>query len=136
MYTTEGKKIVATEKAPKAIGPYSQAICVGNMIYTSGQIGLDPITMQLVQDGVEAQTRQVLTNLKTVLEAADSGLNYVIKTTVFLQDMRDFANMNMIYAEFFPENPPARSTVQVAALPKDALVEIECVALLSPTHGD
>ena len=136
MYTTEGKKIVSTEKAPKAIGPYSQAIRTENLVFTAGQLGLDPATMELVPDGIEAQTRQALTNLKHVLETADSGLNYVVKTTVFLQDMRDFANMNAIYTEFFPENPPARSTVQVAALPKDGLVEIECVALLSPQRGD
>ena len=136
MYTTEGKKIVSTEKAPKAIGPYSQAIRTDNLVFTAGQLGLDPITMELVQDGIEAQTRQALTNLKHILEIADSGLNFVVKTTVFLQDMRDFANMNAIYSEFFPENPPARSTVQVAALPKDALIEIECIALLSPQRGD
>lgn len=136
MYTTEGKKIVSTEKAPKAIGPYSQAIRTEDLVFTAGQLGLDPATMELVPDGIEAQTRQALTNLKYVLETADSGLNYVVKTTVFLQDMRDFANMNAVYAEFFPENPPARSTVQVAALPKGGLVEIECVALLSPQRGD
>lgn len=135
MYTTEGKKIVTTDKAPKAIGPYSQAILVENLVYTSGQLGMDPATMELVE-GIEAQTRQVLTNLQHVLESADSGLRFVIKTTVFLQDMGDFAKMNVIYAEFFPENPPARSTVQVAGLPKGALVEIECVALLNPLHGD
>ncbi len=136
MYTTEGKKIVSTDKAPKAIGPYSQAILAENLVYTAGQVGLDPITMELVEGGIEAQTRQVLTNLKHVLESADSGLRFVIKTTVFLQDMGDFAKMNAVYAEFFPENPPARSTVQVAALPKGALVEIECVAMLNPVHGD
>ena len=136
MYTTEGKKIVSTEKAPKAIGPYSQAILAEDLIFTAGQIGLDPGTMELVEGGIEAQTRQVLTNLKHVLESADSGLRFVIKTTVFLQDMGDFARMNAVYAEFFPENPPARSTVQVAALPKGALVEIECVARLNPLHGD
>lgn len=136
MYTTEGKKIVSTDKAPKAIGPYSQAILAGNLVYTAGQVGLDPETMELVEGGVEAQTRQVLTNLKHVLESVDSGLNFVIKTTVFLQDMGDFAKMNAVYAEFFPENPPARSTVQVAGLPKGALVEIECVALLNPMRGD
>ena len=136
MYTTEGKKIVSTEKAPKAIGPYSQAIRTENLVFSAGQIGLDPVTMEMVEGGIEAQTRQVLTNLRHVLEIADSGLNYIVKTTVFLQDMRDFANMNSVYAEFFPENPPARSTVQVAALPKGALVEIECVALLNPTRGD
>ena len=136
MYTSEGKKIVSTEKAPKALGPYSQAIRIEGLVYTAGQVGLDPLTMELVEGGIEAQTRQVLTNLKHVLEAADSGLNFVVKTTVFLQDMRDFANMNSVYAEFFPENPPARSTVQVAALPKSALVEIECVALINPARGD
>jgi 2-iminobutanoate/2-iminopropanoate deaminase len=136
MYTSEGKKIVSAEKAPKAIGPYSQAIRTENLVFTAGQVGLDPATMEIVEGGIEAQTRQVLTNLKYVLESADSGLKFVIKTTVFLQDMRDFANMNSVYAEFFPENPPARSTVQVAALPKSALIEIECVALLNPTLGD
>ena len=135
MYTSEGKKIVSTEKAPKAIGPYSQAIRTESLVFTAGQIGLDPATMELVE-GVEAQTRQALTNLKHVLETADSGLNYVIKTTVFLQDMGDFAKMNAVYAEFFPENAPARSTVQVAGLPKGGLVEIECIALLSPQRGD
>jgi 2-iminobutanoate/2-iminopropanoate deaminase len=136
MYTTEGKKIVSTEKAPKAIGPYSQAIRTDSLVFTAGQVGFDPATMELVEGGIEPQTRQVLTNLKHVLEAADSGLNFVVKTTVFLQSMRDFANMNAIYAEFFPENPPARSTVEVAELPKGALIEIECVALLSPGRGD
>ena len=136
MYTTEGKKIVSTEKAPKAIGPYSQAILAEDLVFTAGQVGLDPATMELVEGGIEAQTRQVLNNLKYVLESADSGLRFVIKTTVFLQDMADFAQMNAVYAEFFPENPPARSTVQVAALPKGALVEIECVARLNPLLGD
>ena len=136
MYTSEGKKIISTEKAPKAIGPYSQAIRTENLVFTAGQVGLDPATMELVEGGIESQTRQVLTNLKYVLESADSGLNFVVKTTVFLKDMGDFPNMNSVYAEFFPENQPARSTVQVAALPKGALVEIECVALLNPTRGD
>ena len=136
MYTSEGKKIVSTEKAPKAIGPYSQAICIEGLVFTAGQVGLDPATMELVEGGVEAQTRQVLTNLSHVLVSADSGVNFVIKTTVFLKDMADFASMNAVYAEFFPENPPARSTVQVAGLPKGALVEIECVALLNPGRGD
>ncbi len=136
MYTTEGKKIVSTEKAPKAIGPYSQAVRIENLVYTAGQIALDPATMELVSGGVEAQTRRVLTNLKNVLESAGSGLNYVIKTTVFLADMKDFSAMNAVYAEFFTENPPARSTIAVAALPKNGLVEIEVVALLAPPHGD
>ena len=136
MYTTGRKKIVSTEKAPKAIGPYSQAIRTENFVFTAGQVGLDPATMELVEGGIEAQTRQVLTNLKQVLESADSGLKFVVKTTVFLQDLGDFAKMNTVYAEFFPENPPARSTVQVAGLPKGALVEIECVALHTPARGD
>lgn len=136
MYTSEGKKIISTAKAPKAIGPYSQGISFENLVFTAGQVGLDPATMELVEGGVEAQTRQVLKNLKQVLEAAESGLQFVIKTTVFLQDMGDFAAMNGVYSEFFPEHPPARSSVQVAALPKGALVEIECVALLNPGRGD
>jgi 2-iminobutanoate/2-iminopropanoate deaminase len=136
MYTSEGKKIVTTDKAPKAIGPYSQAIRTENLIFTAGQIGLDPATMEIVTGGVEAETRQALTNLKQILESADSGLNFVVKSLVFLQDMNDFAKMNAVYSEFFPENPPARSTVQVAALPKGATVEIECVALLSQSRGD
>jgi 2-iminobutanoate/2-iminopropanoate deaminase len=135
MYTSEGKKIISTDNAPKAIGPYSQAICTENLVFTAGQVGLDPATMELVEGGIESQTRQVLINIKYVLETADSGLNFVVKTTVFLKDMSDFPNMNSVYAQFFPENQPARSTVQVAALPKGALVEIECIALLNPTRG-
>ena len=136
MYTSEGKKIVSTEKAPRAIGPYSQAICTEGLVFTAGQVGLDPATMELVEGGIEEQTRQVLTNLSHVLEGADSGLNFVLKTTVFLMDMADFASMNAVYAEFFPEKPPARSTVQVAGLPKGALVEIECMAFINPARGD
>ena len=136
MYTTEGKKIIQTDKAPQAIGPYSQAIRTESMVYTAGQIGLDPATMEIVKGGIEAETRQVLNNLKQVLEAANSGLNYVVKTTVFLRDMADFPKMNAVYAEFFPENPPARSTVAVKTLPKDVAVEIEAVALNAPAHGD
>jgi 2-iminobutanoate/2-iminopropanoate deaminase len=125
------KKVVQTEKAPKAIGPYSQAICTDSMVYTAGQIALDPATMELVAGGVEEQTRQVLTNLRNVLETAGSSLDHVVKTTVFLQDMADFPKMNAIYAEYFAENPPARSTIAVAALPKGGLVEIEAVAILA-----
>ena len=136
MYTTEGKKIVHTEAAPRAIGPYSQAVRTEHMVYTAGQIALDPATMEIVSGGIEAETRQVLTNLKHVLEAANSGLNYVVKTTVFLRDMADFPKMNAVYAEFFPENPPARSTVAAAGLPRGVAVEIEVVALVSPAHGD
>ena len=136
MNSTEGKRIIQTEAAPQAIGPYSQAVRTGNMVYTAGQIGLDPATMEIVNGGVEAETRQVLNNLKQVLGAANSGLNYVVKTTVFLRDMADFPKMNAVYAEFFPEDPPARSTVAVASLPKDVAVEIETIALVAPGHGD
>ena len=131
MSTTEGKTIIHTDKAPAAIGPYSQAVRIENMVYTAGQIALDPATMEIVSGGIEAETRQVLNNLKYVLEAANSGMKYVVKTTVFLRDMADFPKMNAIYAEFFSENPPARSTVAVATLPKNVAVEIEAVALLA-----
>ena len=131
-----GKKVIKTDKAPAAVGPYSQGIVGNGLVFTAGQVGFDPATMDFVEGGIEAQTRQVLTNLKQVLEAADSGLKFVVKTTVFLKDMNEFAAMNAVYAEFFPENPPARSTVAVASLPKGALVEIECIALISPVQGD
>ena len=123
------KRIIHTEKAPKAIGPYSQAVHIGNLVYTAGQVGLDPATMELVPGAVEEQTRQALVNLKNVLETAGTSMEKVVKTTVFLKNMNDFAKMNAIYAEAFNENPPARTTVAVAGLPKNALVEIECVAL-------
>ena len=135
MFTAEGKKIIYTDKAPKAIGPYSQAVRSEALVYTAGQVGIDPAGGELVEGGIEAQTRQVLTNLKNVLEASDSGLNFVVKTTVFLKDMNDFVKMNAVYAGFFPENPPARSTIAVAGLPKGALVEIEAVALLRAAPG-
>ncbi len=136
MYTSEGKKIVHTDNAPKAIGPYSQAVRIQGLVFTAGQIGLVPASGALISTAIEDQTRQALTNIKHVLEAAGSGLNYVTKTTVFLKDMNDFARMNSVYAEFFPDHPPARSTVAVAALPKDALVEIETIALLAPSQGE
>ena len=136
MYTSEGKTIISTPNAPKAIGPYSQAVRIENLVFTAGQIALNPATMEVVEGGIEVQTRQVLTNLKAVLEAADSGLKYVVKTTVFLSDMANFAAMNAVYAEFFSENYPARSTVAAAGLPKNVLVEIEAIALLAPPHGD
>jgi 2-iminobutanoate/2-iminopropanoate deaminase len=122
------KNIITTEKAPKAIGPYSVANQLGQLVFASGQLGLDPASGQLVVGGVEAETRQALTNLRNVLEAAGSSMENVLKTTVFLQDMNDFVKMNAIYAEFFTVNHPARSTVQVAALPKGGLVEIEAIA--------
>lgn len=124
------KKVVQTDKAPKAIGPYSQAIRTDLLLYTAGQVGLDPATGELVSNSVEEQTRQVLKNLQNVLEAGGSSLKQVVKTTVFLKDMNDFTKMNSIYTDFFGENPPARSTVAVAGLPKGALVEIEAVALV------
>ncbi len=120
--------IVSTEKAPKAIGPYSQAIRSGDLIFTSGQIPLDPATQQLVQGDIRAQTERVMENLAAVLAAAGSGFDRVIKATIFVIDLNDFAAVNEIYGKRFPEDPPARSTVQVAALPKGARVEIERVA--------
>jgi 2-iminobutanoate/2-iminopropanoate deaminase len=129
----EEKQAIATAGAPAAIGPYSQAVRVGALLYTSGQIALDPATGQMAEGGIEAQTRQVLENLKAVLEAAGSSLAQVVKTLVFLKSMGDFAAMNAVYAEYLaPEGviPPARSTVQAAGLPRDALVEIEVVALV------
>ncbi len=136
MFTIEGKGIVLTNKAPKPIGPYSQAIRTESMVFAAGQAGLDPDTGELVKGGVEAETRQVLTNLKNVLGASDSGMNFVVKTTVFLIDMNDFAKMNAIYGEFFAKDPPARSTIAVAGLPKGARVEIEAIAILQPPRGD
>lgn len=124
------KEIVKTERAPSAIGPYSQAVRAGNFVYVSGQIPIDPATGEFVSENVSEQTRQVLTNLSAVLEAAGSNLSQVVKTTVFLADMNDFAQMNSVYAEFFTENFPARATVEAARLPKDARVEIECVAIV------
>lgn len=129
MQTSPFKKVITSSEVPQPIGPYSVAIQVGNLVYTSGQTGLDPKSGNLVPGGVEAETRQVFTNLQHVLEAAGSGLAQVVKTTVFLKDMADFARMNAIYAEFFPSNPPARTTVEVAGLPKGGSVEIEAVAL-------
>ncbi len=129
------KKAISTDKAPKAMGPYSQGIVAdcGKMIFTAGQTGVDPKTGNFVSGGVREQTRQVLRNIQAVLEAEGAGLRDVVKTTVFLKDMNDFAAMNEIYATFFSEMPPARSTVQAARLPKDALVEIETIALLANT---
>jgi 2-iminobutanoate/2-iminopropanoate deaminase len=122
---------VATPRAPKAIGPYSQGVVAeGRFLFTAGQIAFDPGTGELVSGGIELQTRQVLENLKAILDAAGSGLAHVVKTTVFLKDMGEFAAMNSVYATYFPQSPPARSTVEVARLPRDARVEIEAVALV------
>lgn len=122
--------IIHTNAAPRAIGPYSQAIIAGGLVFCSGQIPIDPATGELVAGGIEEQTHRVLINLQAVLEAAGSGLDRVLKTTVFLQNMGDFAAMNAVYATYFPNDPPARSTVEVAKLPRNALVEIECIALV------
>jgi 2-iminobutanoate/2-iminopropanoate deaminase len=130
------KQVILAERAPRAIGPYSAGIRVGNMVYTAGQLGLDPETGELVPGGITAETRQALSNLKNVLEAGASSLDLVVKTTVFLRDINDFSAMNEVYAEFFQVKPPARSAVQVAALPKGAAVEIEAVAVTAQPRGD
>ena len=122
------KKVISTTKAPSAIGPYSQAIQVGNLIYTSGQIPINPATGSFVEGGVKEQTRQSLLNVKAILEEAGLTMGNVVKTTVFMADMNDFADMNAVYAEFFAEPYPARSAVAVKTLPKGAFVEIEVVA--------
>ncbi len=124
------KTIISTENAPKAIGPYSQAVAWDGLVYLSGQIPLDPATGQLVEGGIVEQTERVLQNMKAVLEAAGSDLGHVLKTTVFLKDMAEFAHMNEIYGHYFAANPPARATVEVARLPRDVRVEIECVAAI------
>ena len=125
-----GKKIVKSEKAPAALGPYSVANTGGPFVFTAGQLGLNPATGLLVEGGVEAETRQALENLKNILDASDSCLENVVKTTVFLRDIGDFSKMNAVYSEFFTNDFPARSAVQVAALPKNGAVEIEAIALI------
>jgi 2-iminobutanoate/2-iminopropanoate deaminase len=123
------KEIITTENAPGAIGPYSQAIKAGGMVFCSGQIPIDPVTGEFVSDAMAEQTEQVLKNLSEVLKAAGTSLDNVVKTTVFLADMNDFAEMNEVYGRYFSENKPARATVQAARLPRDARVEIECIAV-------
>ena len=122
------KEVIATKNAPGAIGPYSQAIKANGFVFASGQLGLVPATGEFAEGGIEEQTRQSLTNVKSVLEAAGSGLEKVVKITVFLKDIKDFAAINKVYSEFFETDCPARSAVQIAALPKDGLVEIEVIA--------
>ncbi len=123
------RQVVSTEQAPGAIGPYSQGVSTSVLVYTSGQIPLDPTSGELVPGGIQEQTRQVMENLGAVLEAGGSGLELVLKTTCYLQDMSEFAQFNEVYAEYFTSDPPARSTVGVAALPRGARVEVEAVAL-------
>lgn len=130
------RKIVCTENGPKAIGPYSLGVQVGHLVFTAGQVGLDLTTGNMVPGGLEAEIRQALENMKVILEAAGTSLANVVKTTVFLRDINDFNKMNAIYAPYFPENPPARSAIQVAALPRGAAVEIECVALVPPDNDE
>jgi 2-iminobutanoate/2-iminopropanoate deaminase len=125
------KDIIATDRAPQAIGPYSQAVRAGNLVFASGQIPIDPATGEFVAGGIAEQTEQVLRNLTAVFEAAGLSLNQVVKTTVFLLDMNDFAVMNEVYGRFFRQQPPARATVQAARLPRDARVEIEAIAMVS-----
>jgi len=122
------KEIVSTEKAPPAVGPYSQAVIAGDLIFTAGQLGIDPQSGELAP-GIEAQTRQALTNLSAILEATESSLDQAVKATLFLAHIEDFAAMNAVYAEFFPIQPPARSTVVVGQFPRGVLVEIEVIAL-------
>ena len=124
------KQIIATERAPKAIGPYSQAVVWNGLAYLSGQIALDPATGQLIEGDIAAQTERVLENLKAVLEASGSSLDRVLKTTVYLKDMGEFARMNEVYTRYFPAAPPARATVEAARLPRDVRVEIDAVAYL------
>lgn len=123
------KQVIATGNAPKAIGPYSQAVTYNGLVFLSGQIPLDPASGQLVEGGIAEQTTRVLDNIRAVLEAAGTSLDAVLKTTVFLKDMGDFPQMNEIYASYFPANPPARSTVEAARLPRDVRVEIDCIAI-------
>lgn len=124
------RQVVHSDKAPKALGPYSQGIRFGDFVFCAGQGGFDPVTGRLVEGGIEAETRRVMQNLSAVLEQAGTSIQNVVKTTVFLTDLDEFKAMNAIYAEFFPSNPPARSTVQVARLPGGARVEIEAIAVV------
>ena len=124
------REVVTCSDAPKAIGPYSVAIATENLVFVSGQLGIDPISGSIVEGGIQGQTRTALTNLKSVLESAGSSLEQVVKTTVFLTDMAQFAEMNGVYAEFFTSDYPARSAIQVAALPKGSIVEVEAIAVL------
>jgi 2-iminobutanoate/2-iminopropanoate deaminase len=123
------RDVISTPNAPQAIGPYSQAIRANGFVFVSGQIPVDPATQQIVEGGIAKQTEQVITNLEAILKASGSGLDKVVRTGVYLKDMGEFATMNEVYARFFPQNAPARSTVEVARLPKDVSVEIDVIAL-------
>jgi len=123
------KEVISTERGPKAIGPYSQAVRANGFIFISGQVAFDPATSQIVEGDITKQTERVMENLKGIVEAAGSKLDKTVKTTVFLKDMGEFAKMNEVYARYFPANPPARATVEVARLPRDVRVEIELIAL-------
>jgi 2-iminobutanoate/2-iminopropanoate deaminase len=127
------KKIISTTEAPAAVGPYSQAVRVGQLVFTAGQIPLDPKTGQIVSEDISEQTRRVLDNLSAVLKSENLSMSHIVKTTIFLTDLGDFQTVNEIYAGYFSEQPPARSTVQVSALPKGARVEIECIAVSDQT---
>jgi 2-iminobutanoate/2-iminopropanoate deaminase len=126
------RQIIQTDNAPKAIGPYSQAIVTNGLVFCAGQIGLDPVTGQMVEGGVEAEVKQVMQNINGLLKAAGSSLEYVVKTTIFLRNMSDFARVNEIYGQYFQAAPPARSTVGNLDLPKAAQVEIEVIAMIAP----
>ena len=130
------KEIITCDKVPPAIGPYSVGVKISHLAFISGQLGFDPETAVLVEGGVEAETHQALKNLRAILESAGSSLDNVVKTTVFLMDMGDFAKVNAIYAEYFTQNPPARSAVQVSALPKGGLVEIEAIVHMPQEHKE
>lgn len=123
------RRVVSTEHAPQAIGPYSQAVVAGGLVFVSGQLPIEPATGRLVEGDIGGMTRRIFANLEAVLQAAGSSLSRAVKVTVFLADMNDFQSMNAAYAEFFPEDPPARSTIEVARLPRDARIEVEVIAL-------
>ncbi len=129
------KKIISTTEAPGAVGPYSQAVRIGNFVFCSGQIPLDPKTAQIVEGDISAQTRRVMENISAVLRAEGLAFENIVKTTIFLTNLADFQTVNELYGSYFKSDPPARSTVQVAALPKDAQIEIEVLAVANPTGG-
>lgn len=124
------KQVIFTDKAPRAIGPYSQAVRAGNFLFISGQIPINPVSGEIVRDSIQSETKQVMSNLQAIIEEAGATFADVVKTTIFIKDMNQFALINETYSEYFPENPPARATIEVARLPKDVNVEIEAVVIL------